>query len=161
MITKSIGDENPNPSQSDADPDLNININRGLKEVRRPTVAPHPAAHTKKGFQIATKSSLGYNRPKTTEKHHITSHPRHGRVLGVWTTVFIDATAKIGRNPVSKHQIQPEYGDEQTDAGRDYDREMLIFPDQLTTSRIGNLTRLILTLAICDDPFVAFDQRFS
>ena len=27
--------------------------------------------------------------------------------------------AEIGRNPVSKHQIQPEYGDEQADAGRD------------------------------------------
>ena len=27
--------------------------------------------------------------------------------------------AELGRNPVSKHQIQPEYGDEQTDAGRD------------------------------------------
>ena len=27
----------------------------------------------------------------------------------------------------------------------------IIFPVQLTTSRIGNLTRLILTLAICDD----------
>ena len=27
-------------------------------------------------------------------------------------------TAELGRNPVSKHQIQPEYGDEQTDAGR-------------------------------------------
>ena len=26
-----------------------------------------------------------------------------------------------------------------------------IFPVQLTTSRIGNITRLILTLAICDD----------
>ena len=26
---------------------------------------------------------------------------------------------EIGRNPVSKHQIQPEYGDEQADAGRD------------------------------------------
>ena len=31
------------------------------------------------------------------------------------------------------------------------DREIFIFPVQLTTSRIGNLTRLILTLAICDD----------
>ena len=30
------------------------------------------------------------------------------------------------------------------------DREMFIFPVQLTTSRIGSLTRLILTLAICD-----------
>ena len=31
----------------------------------------------------------------------------------------IDATAELGRNPVSKHQIQPEYGDEQADAERD------------------------------------------
>ena len=31
----------------------------------------------------------------------------------------MDAAAEPGRNPVSKHQIQPEYGDEQTDAGRD------------------------------------------
>ena len=29
------------------------------------------------------------------------------------------ATAEFGRNPVRKHQIQPEYGDEQADAGRD------------------------------------------
>ena len=28
---------------------------------------------------------------------------------------------------------------------------MLIFSFQLTTNRIGNLTRLILALAICDD----------
>ena len=31
----------------------------------------------------------------------------------------MDAAAELGRNPVSKHQIQPECGDEQTDAGRD------------------------------------------
>ena len=31
----------------------------------------------------------------------------------------LTAAAEIGRNPVSKHQIQPEYGDEQADAGRD------------------------------------------
>ena len=31
----------------------------------------------------------------------------------------MDAGAEIGRNPVSKHQIQPEDGDEQADAGRD------------------------------------------
>ena len=31
----------------------------------------------------------------------------------------MDATAELGKNPVSKHQIQPEYGDGQTDAGRD------------------------------------------
>ena len=32
----------------------------------------------------------------------------------------MDATTKLGRNRVSKHHIQPEYGDEQADAaGRD------------------------------------------
>ena len=31
----------------------------------------------------------------------------------------MDAAAELGRNPVSKHQIQREYGDEQADAGRD------------------------------------------
>ena len=73
----------------------------------------------------------------------------------------MDATAELGRNPISKHQIQPEYGDEQAGAGRDGrtretkfsdvngDREIFIFPVQLTTSRIGNHTRLILTLAKC------------
>ena len=74
----------------------------------------------------------------------------------------MDAAVDIGKNPVKKHQIQPEYGDKQTDAGRDCrarretkfscangDRELFIFPVQLTTSRIGNLTRLIHTLAIC------------
>ena len=35
-------------------------------------------------------------------------------------------------------------------SGANGDREILIFPDQLTTSRIGNFTRLIHTLAICD-----------
>ena len=32
---------------------------------------------------------------------------------------IMDAAAELGRNPVSKHQIQPDYGDEQADAGRD------------------------------------------
>ena len=31
----------------------------------------------------------------------------------------MDAAAELGKNLVSKHQIQPEYGDEQADAGRD------------------------------------------
>ena len=30
-----------------------------------------------------------------------------------------DAAAELRRDPVSKHQIQPEYGDEQADAGPD------------------------------------------
>ena len=72
----------------------------------------------------------------------------------------MDAAAGLGRNPVSKHQIQPEYRDEQADAGRDCrnrlarpkssgtnaDRGKFIFSVQLTTSRIGNLTRSILTV---------------
>ena len=75
----------------------------------------------------------------------------------------MDAAAELGRNPVSKYQIQPEYGDEQADAGRDCrtrlrvtkvsganaDRGILFFRVQLTTCRIGNLTRLIHSLAIC------------
>ena len=77
----------------------------------------------------------------------------------------MDAAAELGRNPVSKHQIQPEYGDEQADAGRDCRTRLArpnsqarpgtgkisFLPVQLTTTRIGNLTRLIHTLAVCDD----------
>ena len=77
---------------------------------------------------------------------------------------YMDAAVELGRNPVSKHQIQHECGDEQADAGRDCrtrlarpnkfsgtnaDREIFIFPVQLTTCRTGNLTRLINTLAVC------------
>ena len=36
-------------------------------------------------------------------------------------------------------------------SGANADREIFIFLVQLTTSKIGNLTRLIYTLAICDD----------
>ena len=74
----------------------------------------------------------------------------------------MDAAAELGRNPVSKDHIQPEYGDEQVDvgtklpnpsretkfSGTNADREMFIFPVQLTTCRTDNLTRLIHTLAI-------------
>ena len=35
-------------------------------------------------------------------------------------------------------------------SGANEEREIFIFPVQLTTSRIGNRTRLILTLAVCD-----------
>ena len=42
-------------------------------------------------------------------------------------------------NPSRETQISAANGD----------REIFIFPDELTTSRIGNLTRLIHTLAIC------------
>ena len=70
----------------------------------------------------------------------------------------MDAAAELGRNPVSKHQILPEYGSRLTRDGmaepisRDQilrharGQGILIFPVQLTTSRIGCLTRLIYTL---------------
>ena len=45
----------------------------------------------------------------------------------------MDAAAEIGRNPVSKHQVQPEYGDEQTAAGRDC-RTRLARPNSHTCS---------------------------
>ena len=32
---------------------------------------------------------------------------------------ILGAAEELGRNPISKHQIQPEYGDEQANAGRD------------------------------------------
>ena len=75
----------------------------------------------------------------------------------------MDAAAELGRSPVNKQQIQSEYGNEQADAGRhcrtrlarlnsqasaNADRKIFIFPVQLTTYRVGNLTRLIHTLAI-------------
>ena len=73
--------------------------------------------------------------------------------------VSLDAAAELGWNPVSKHQIQPEYGDEEADAERDCRTRLArpnsqartgtgdyFSPVQLTTSRIGNLTRLIHTL---------------
>ena len=75
----------------------------------------------------------------------------------------MDAAAELWRSPVGQHQIQPEHEDEQADAGQDCrnpsreteslgtnaDREIFIFPVQLTTCRIGNLTLLIHTLDIC------------
>ena len=89
----------------------------------------------------------------------------------------MDAAAELGRNPVvSKHRIQPECGDEQADAGRGFqnkavsrdqflrrklnaDRKTFIFPVQLTTCRIGNLIRLIHTLAICVTMFFVFSSH--
>ena len=41
---------------------------------------------------------------------------------------------------------RPTPSRETKSAGANEDREILHFPDQLTTSRIGNLTRLIHTL---------------
>ena len=48
----------------------------------------------------------------------------------------MDANAELGRNPVSKRQIQPEYGDEQADAGRDC-RTRLAGPNFQAQTRTG------------------------
>ena len=73
----------------------------------------------------------------------------------------MDAAAELGRNPVSKHQIQIVGIMEMSRLTRDGTAEPvsrdqilrrargqgnIIFPVQLTTSRIGNLTRSIHTL---------------
>ena len=50
---------------------------------------------------------------------------------------YMDAAAELGRNPIiSKHQIQPEYGDEQADAGRDC-RNHLARPNSQARTRTG------------------------
>ena len=51
----------------------------------------------------------------------------------------MDATAELGRNPVSKHQIQPEYGDEQADARR-------VQPNPSRVSLLISILRLNLVL---------------
>ena len=45
----------------------------------------------------------------------------------------MDAAAELGRNLVSKHQIQPEYGDEQADAGRNCRTRLAIQNSQART----------------------------
>ena len=59
-----------------------------------------------------------------------------GMIVDPGTDGMLDAAAEIGTNPVSKHQIQPEYGDEQADAGRDC-RNRLARPDFQARTRIG------------------------
>ena len=49
---------------------------------------------------------------------------------------YMDAAAELGRNPVRKHQIQPEYGDEQAGAGRDC-RNRLVRPNSQARTGTG------------------------
>ena len=49
---------------------------------------------------------------------------------------YMDAAAELGRNPVSKHQIHPEYRDEQADARRDC-RTSLALPNSQARTRTG------------------------
>ena len=49
----------------------------------------------------------------------------------------MDAAAELGRNPVSKHHIQPDYGDEQADAGRDDCQTRLARPNSQARTERG------------------------
>ena len=51
---------------------------------------------------------------------------------------YTDAAAELEKNPVSKHQIQPEYGDGQADAGRDC-RHRLARPNYQARTRAGKI----------------------
>ena len=64
--------------------------------------------------------------------------PRGNRSVGTPPSdVFeMDAAAELGRNPTSKHQIQPEYEDEQADAGRDW-RTRLATPNSQARTGTG------------------------
>ena len=57
---------------------------------------------------------------------------------------YMDAVAELGRNSVSKHQIQPEYRDEQANAGHDC-RTRLARPNSQARTGTGEYS------AICDD----------
>ena len=46
---------------------------------------------------------------------------------------YMDAAAEIGRNPVSKHQVQSEYENEKADAGRDYQTRLVTPNSQART----------------------------
>ena len=75
----------------------------------------------------------------------------------------MDTTTEIGRNPVStRYSLSIEMGSLTRDGTteplsrdqilrRGHVQGNLIFPVQVTTSRIGNFTRLILTPAVFDD----------
>ena len=77
--------------------------------------------------------------------------------------IYMDANAELRKNPVSKHQIQLEYGDEQADARRDtaepVSRDQILRCEQRgqgkliflvhSWPRVGMAT--LLGFAICDD----------
>ena len=59
------------------------------------------------------------------------------------------AAAELGRNPVSKHQIQPKCGDEQVDAGWDCRIRLARSNSQARTSRTGKY-KCSFSLFRCD-----------
>ena len=58
--------------------------------------------------------------------------------------LFMDAAAGLRRDPVSKHQIQPAYGDEQADAGRDC-RTRPARPNSQARTRTGKYSSFLFS----------------
>ena len=85
-------------------------------------ITSHPCSHQKFSCQ---------------KKNVPESNDTRSRALLI-DTVYnkMDAAAELGSNPVSKHQIQPEYGFEQADAGRDC-RTRLARPNSQARTRTG------------------------
>ena len=68
----------------------------------------------------------------------------------------MEANTELGRNSVVSTRFSQSMeisrsnpSRETKSSGENVDREKIIFPVQLTTIRIGNLIRLIHTLAVC------------
>ena len=57
----------------------------------------------------------------------------------------MNAAAELGRSSVCKRQIQPEYGDEQVDAGRDC-RTRLARPNSQARTRTGRYSFFLFSL---------------
>ena len=57
--------------------------------------------------------------------------------MAVLNTEEMDAAVELGRDPVSKHQIHPEYGDEQDGAGRDCQTRLARANSQALPTRTG------------------------
>ena len=68
----------------------------------------------------------------------------------------MDTAAELGRNRVSKHQIQPEYGDEQADAGQDC-RTRGARPNSQARTRAGKCSFSCLA-DVSDEPFCSLDS---
>ena len=78
-------------------------------------------SNTRDNRQIKEKKAMQYTREnKANAVRYCNTSSRHLRLINYGERIrTIYAAAEHGRNPVSKHQIQPEYRDEQADAGRD------------------------------------------
>ena len=57
---------------------------------------------------------------------------------------YMDAAAEFGRNPVNKHQIQPEYGDEQAGGGTELPNR-LARPKSQARTRTGEYSFSLLS----------------